>query len=201
MVDTLRGRGRPSAASRQEALADAAAQFRDGRRIDVQAIAAGLGISRATLYRWFGSREGLIGAVLVSEMRAVVDQSIQDARGTGGERVLDAMIMATNRLAESEVFRAFLEQEQAAALRIVTSSAGPVQPKVVAAVRALIERVMAEDGYEPPADPETLAYAIVRLNEAFLYNDAVVGLRAELGRLPAVLAALLGLKGQRGSRR
>ncbi|MQA62501.1 MAG: hypothetical protein GEU86_13630 [Actinophytocola sp.] len=31
--------------------------------------------------------------------------------------------------------------------------------------------------------------------------DAVVGLRAELDRLPAVLAALLGLKGQRGGRR
>ncbi|MCW2994224.1 MAG: hypothetical protein JWQ18_1719, partial [Conexibacter sp.] len=38
----------------------------------------------------------------------------------------------------------------------------------------------------------TLAYAIVRLTEAFLYNDAAAGLRGDAERLRAVLAALLG---------
>jgi AcrR family transcriptional regulator len=32
-------------------------QYLHGRRIDVQAIAAQLGLGRATIYRWFGSRE------------------------------------------------------------------------------------------------------------------------------------------------
>ena len=43
------------------------------------------------------------------------------------------------------------------------------------------------------ADPETLAYAIVRLAEAFLYNDAVTGIRGDHERLREVQAALLGV--------
>ena len=40
--------------------------------------------------------------------------------------------------------------------------------------------------YRPPADPETLAYAIVRLAEAFLYNEVAIGIRGDrlFQRLP-----------------
>jgi AcrR family transcriptional regulator len=37
-----------------------------GERIDVQAVAAELSLGRTTIYRWFGSRENLIGEVLVT---------------------------------------------------------------------------------------------------------------------------------------
>ena len=37
-----------------------------------------------------------------------------------------------------------------------------------------------------------LAYAIVRLGEAFLYNDAIVGIRGDTDRLREIEAALLG---------
>jgi hypothetical protein len=39
-----------------------------------------------------------------------------------------------------------------------------------------------------------LAYAIVRLGEAFLYNDTVAGIRGDVDRLREVEAALLGCK-------
>jgi Tetracyclin repressor-like, C-terminal domain len=44
----------------------------------------------------------------------------------------------------------------------------------------------------PAHDTETLAYAIVRLADAFLFNDAVADLRADVERLHEVQAALLG---------
>jgi hypothetical protein len=47
--------------------------------------------------------------------------------------------------------------------------------------------------YDAPADPQTLAYAIVRLAEAFLYNDAAFGIRGDHERLREVEAALLGV--------
>jgi Tetracyclin repressor-like, C-terminal domain len=40
--------------------------------------------------------------------------------------------------------------------------------------------------YEPAVEPETLAYAIVRLGEAFLYNDAAAGMRGDVDRLREV---------------
>jgi hypothetical protein len=38
-----------------------------------------------------------------------------------------------------------------------------------------------------------LAYALVRLGEAFLYNDALAGIRGDTERLRQVEAALLGV--------
>src|SRR5689334_23457734 len=62
---SARPRGRPAAASRNDVLKLATRRYLHGERIDVQAIAAELGLGRATIYRWFGTREELIGEVLV----------------------------------------------------------------------------------------------------------------------------------------
>ena len=47
--------------------------------------------------------------------------------------------------------------------------------------------------YRSPVDPATLAYAIVRLAEAFLFNDATAAMRGDVDRLREIEAALLGV--------
>src|SRR2546423_8675477 len=54
-------RGRPAGATREDVLGLAMSRFLRGRRIDVQEISSELGIGRTTIYRWFGSRDDLIG--------------------------------------------------------------------------------------------------------------------------------------------
>jgi AcrR family transcriptional regulator len=186
-------RGRPPAASREDVLALAMHRYLRGRRIDVQAIAAELGLGRSTIYRWFGSREGLIGEVLVRAADPLLDAARAEARGRGAEALLDTFDRMNRSLAAAPALRQFLEQEQAAALRIITSSAGVVQPHFVARVTALIEDEVRAGAFETPVEPATLGYAIVRLAEAFLYNDAAIGIRGEVERLRDVEAALLGV--------
>src|SRR4051794_15411307 len=65
-------RGPAPRASREDVLAAALEWFVACKRIDVQALAGELGVGRATIYRWFGSREGLLGEVLVSAAKYVV---------------------------------------------------------------------------------------------------------------------------------
>jgi hypothetical protein len=43
-------------------------------------------------------------------------------------------------------------------------------------------------------EPSVLGYAIVKLAQAFLFNDAVVGIRGDVDRLREVEAALLGVE-------
>ena len=50
------------------------------------------------------------------------------------------------------------------------------------------------------SSPSTLAYAIVKLAEAFLFNDAVAGIRGDVDRLREVEAALLGVPAPRKRR-
>jgi tetracycline repressor-like protein len=78
-------------------------------------------------------------------------------------------------------------------MRMLTSSRGPVQPRAVDCVQELIEAEMRAGAYAPPTDSDALAYAIVRLAEAFLYNDVAIGIRGDWRRLRQVEAALLGV--------
>jgi AcrR family transcriptional regulator len=188
-----RRRGRPAAASRQDVIGAAMHRYLRGRRVDVQAIAAELGLGRATVYRWFGSREGLIGEVLVRAAGPLLDQARESARGRGGGLLLDTFDRFNRSLADAPALRGFVEQEREAALRIITSGAGVVQPRIVARISGLIEDEVRAGTYEAPVDPSTLGYAIVRLAEAFLFNDAVAGMRGDVERLREVEAALLGV--------
>ena len=85
---TARPRGRPAAASREDVVGAAMHRYLRGQRVDVQAIAAELGLGRTTVYRWFGSREGLIGEVLAS-CRAACRGRPAKRHGRGGQALLD----------------------------------------------------------------------------------------------------------------
>lgn len=184
-------RGRPPAASRDDVLAAALRRYLRGRRIDVQSIAAELGLGRSTVYRWFESREGLVGEVLVRAAEPVLAEARAAATGKGAAALLDTFDRINRAFAAAPALRTFLEQERDA-LRILTSSAGVVQPRMVELVTAMIEDEVDAGSFDPPADPATLGYAIVRLAEAFLYNDAD-GMRGDVDRLREVEAALLGI--------
>ena len=181
-------------------MAAATGQFLRGRRIDVQSIAAQLGLSRATIYRWYGSRDALVGEVLATTGEEVVRRAHRHARGPGPRRLLNTLDRVNRELAGAPALRRFLEVERESALHTLTSSAGVVQPRIVGAIEAVIEAERARGAYEPPVDPATLAYAIVRLGEAFLYNDAVAGIRGDVDRLLEVEGLLLQVP-SRGSRR
>ena len=164
-----------------------------GRRIDVRAIAAELGLGRTTIYRWFRSRERLIGEVLVRAAEPLFDRARAEARGRGGARLLDTFDRVNRGLAEAPALRRFLEQGRDAALQIITSSGGVAQPWAVRKLTGWIEDEVRAGAYTTPVDPATLAYAIVRLAEAFIYNDAVAGIRGDTERLMEIEALILGV--------
>jgi AcrR family transcriptional regulator len=186
-------RGRPAAASREDVLALALHRYLRGLRIDVQALAAELGLGRTTIYRWFGSRDELIGEVVARAAEPLLAESRANARGRGGEALLDTFDRFNRGLADSPALRQFVEQERDAALRVLTSGAGRVQPRMVALIAELIVAEVKAGSYVAPLDPDTLGYAIVRLAEAFLFNDAVAGMRGDVDRLLEVEAAMLGV--------
>jgi AcrR family transcriptional regulator len=189
-------RGRPPTASREDVLRLARALFLEGTRLDMTVLARRLGLGRATIYRWFGSRDSLLGEVIATEFEALVADSRRHVRRRGAEGLLGVFDRVNRTLSRSTALRRLLEQERDSALRLLTSSAGPVQPRAVAAIEGLIAAEVSSGDYAPPAEPAVLAYAIVRLAEAFLYNDAAFGIRGDHERLREVEAALLGLSGQ-----
>jgi AcrR family transcriptional regulator len=159
----------------------------------MRAIAADLRVGRATLYRWFGSRQDLLGEVIARETEGYFAHVRARVGGRGAPALLETFDRINRGLVRATGLRRYVEQEREAALRTLTSSAGRVQPAAVGAVAAMIEAEAASGSYDPPTDPATLAYAIVRLAEAFIYNDALAGIRGDVEDLRRVEAALLGL--------
>jgi AcrR family transcriptional regulator len=190
---SARPRGRPPAASRDDVLGAALQQYLHGRRVDILAIAAELGVGRTTIYRWFGSRDKLLGEVLAAAVDPVIDEARAGSRGTGGDALLDTFDRLNRSLADAPALRTFVENERDAALRVITSGANFLQPHMVSRMAAFIEEEVQAGRYESTVEPATLGYAIVKLAEAFLFNDAVAGMRGDVERLREVEAALLGV--------
>jgi AcrR family transcriptional regulator len=184
--------GRPAAATREAALALATKRFLTGERIDVQAIARELGLARATMHRWFQTREALLGEVLAALAERRLARLRAQTRGGGARALLETFDRYNRELVASKGMRYLLAQEQERALRILTSSGGIVQPRMVQTVERMIREEADAGRYAPKIDPNVLAYAIVRLGEAFLYNDAIAGIRGDTERLREIEAALLG---------
>src|ERR687897_459568 len=151
-------RGRPAAASREDVLDAATHRYLRGQRVDVQAIAPELGVGRTTIYRWFGTREELIGDVLVRVTEPLLQEARAGARGRGAAKILDTFDRFNRSLVDAPALRRFVERER---------------------------------------EPATLGYAIVRLGEAFIFNEAAAGMRGDVARLREVETALLGVRESR----
>jgi AcrR family transcriptional regulator len=163
-----------------------------GQRLDMRALAAELGISRATLYRWTGDRKKLLGDVLWS----LSDDIFERAKGdhpehTGAERLLAIFRQHVGALVEARPLQVFLKQETHAALRILTSRDGTVQPRTVWKLAELYREEQEAGAFSPRADVLTLAYAVVRVTEGFIYNDAIAAVAPEVERAASVVALML----------
>src|SRR6266576_6659117 len=95
--------------------------FLKGRRVDMRALAAELGIARPTLYRWTGQREQLLSDVLWSLSDDIFEQAKADhPEHTGPERLLAIFRQHVGALVEARPLHIFLQQETQAAVRILT---------------------------------------------------------------------------------
>ena len=147
------------------------------------------------MHRWFGTRESLLGEMLATLAEERLAAIRSETPGSGARALLDCFDRFNRELAATGGLRALLAQEQERALRILTSSGGLVQPRVVGAIQKLVQAEVDAGAFVPAVAPEILAYSIVRLGEAFLYNDAIIGIRGDTERLREVEAMLLGVPG------
>jgi AcrR family transcriptional regulator len=167
--------------------------FVRGQRLDMRSLAAELDISRATLYRWCGDREQLLSDVLWSLSHQIFQRAkAEHPRHTGAKRVLAIFRQHTSEIVRADPLRVFLQQETHAALRLLTSESGGVQRRTVADLADLLREEQVTGPLRLRADEDSLAYAIVKITEGFIYHDTVVGAEPDVERAASIVALLLG---------
>lgn len=179
---------RPCAAS---ALQLARRTFMAGERIDVQQLAAALGVDRTTLFRWVGNRDQLLVAVLTSLADPTLRDAASAATGTGPERIAQAMRLFSEALIDAPYYRSFLRRETERALRLITTRASPLQQHVVGSVERLLEQERDRGHLDPAMESRDLAYLVVRIVESFVYADLITGEQPDAEKVELAVAALL----------
>ncbi|TFV62203.1 transcriptional regulator [Geodermatophilus sp. DF01-2] len=146
-----------------------------GRRLDMQALAAELGISRVTLFRHAGGREAVLGAALwlLTRRTFAAAERQWDLAPDGGLRSVGVIRMFNEAVSSAPALRRLLDQEPALTIRVLTDPRGAIQSGVVAAVEALLRRDAEDAGLPLLAEPGALAFALVRIGESFLYADVL----------------------------
>jgi AcrR family transcriptional regulator len=158
----------------------------------MRALAGELRVSRATLYRWTGPREQLLSDVVFSLSDDVFQRAKRDtAHLAGPERLLAVFRLHVEALVSAPALQAFLRNETHAALRILTARGGSVQPRTVARLAELYREEQAAGTFQPRADPDVLAYAVVRITEGFIYNDAIAAVEPAVEQATAIVELLL----------
>jgi AcrR family transcriptional regulator len=163
-----------------------------GQRVDMAALAAQLKISRATLYRWTGHRDRLLGEIILASAEDLFERAEREvAHLAGSERILAKFRLNTGRMVRSPALRSFLQNETHAALRILTSRGGVVQPGIARLIAADLRAEEEKGTLRPRLEVDVLAYAIVRVTEGFIYNDAIAAIEPEVETAARVVEVML----------
>jgi AcrR family transcriptional regulator len=178
----LTGTDSPARATPLDALRAARRIWLQQQRIDMGALAEELGVSRATLYNWVGDRERLTAEVMWSIAERTIDQGRRQATGSGPEYLSGVVAHYLTALAGFAPTRKFIERDPEFALRVLTGSRTPFQRRLIESNRELIEEQIAGAGYEPPLDPATLGYLLVRIGESFIFNSLITGEEPDLDK-------------------
>jgi AcrR family transcriptional regulator len=166
-----------------------------GRRIEMQELAAELGVNRATLFRWVGSRDDLLGEILWSLAEPTLTAALEaagDSDRSGAQRITGAIGRFAAMLDQADFLRDFLRREPERALRILTTRAGTVQARLVGAIDTLLNEEVSRGNLRSRIPLRDLAYLIVRIVESFLYAEFITGEEPDIAMVELAVGALLG---------
>jgi AcrR family transcriptional regulator len=183
--------GERQAVTPVDALRRARRTFLASRRVDMNELAAELGVGRATLYRWVGGRDQLLGEVMWSLAQPGLEQAKAEAAGEGVDWVLAVYRRFGELILDTPAVLHFVRQEPEAALRVMASKSSPHQGRVIDWYRDLLLEAQERFGIEYRLDPDTLAFTLIRIAESFLWTDLITGGEPDLSRGWEVARVLL----------
>ena len=177
--------------TRVELLRLARRRFLLGERLDMRAMAAELGISRATVYRWAGNHDQLLGEVLSDLTQKTFALAENGLRQRGRARVLAVYRNVLTMLVESKPLQTALLRDPHQFLRVATRT-GPVSRAYTVQCEELLRREVERGALTLSTEVGALASAMVRIGEATIYADLLAGVEPDVERSVDILGLLLG---------
>ena len=143
------------------------------RRTSMDDVAREAGCARPTIYRYYPSRDALLGALLLRETGRYLGALDELQRKSTSARVLeDSFVFTLKYIRTHPVARGLLSIEADSILPLLRSASGDVMTAIVDAVAALVSRQM-DEGILRKADPRLVAEAFIRFVASFIFMPRV----------------------------
>ncbi|MDX1497045.1 MAG: QsdR family transcriptional regulator [Salinisphaeraceae bacterium] len=167
--------------------------YLDGRRVDMRALAADLGISRRTLYRKVRDRNQLLGEIHWYNSRLLFAEALAASRELKGAARVVAVYEAFVKTVSSNSppLEKALRDEPENTLRVITTKHGPVHGRVRAFIERLLQREIELGHFKTDLPLDALSFAIVRMGESFLYADVLTGEEPDINFSVEMVSRLL----------
>jgi len=157
----------------------------------MSALAADLGVSRVTLYRWVGSRDRLLVEIIWSLARRTLDNIEAEADDGGPERIVRVVTRFLEDVIANPGMQRWLAEEGESAMRLLTRGESGFQPRLIDAMHDLLSEQADAGALDLPVDLREVAYVIVRLIESYTYLDLITGEKPDARRAEPILRLLL----------
>ena len=174
------------------AFRTACAWFMEGRRIDISALAEEVGVSRVTMHRWVGTRDELLTEVMWHLTSRTFDRLQSEVEA---ERIApiapDLMGRYIAAIASNTGVLRLQREEPETFVRLCTTGAATFQRRMVERVGEVLRADRAAGLLTVDLPDDELAFAVVRLLEAYAHAPTLTGEPADPALATRVLRALL----------
>ena len=181
----------PSDPARQRAVDAATRVYLAREALDMSALAGTLGVGRATLYRWVGNRDDLLGAVLGEATERTYRKAVEQATGSGSDLLLDIFERVMRSVVASPPLRALTRREPLVFIRLALMP-GAIESAAARVTTEVIAREQADGNLQVTTSPEVLARALVRICDVHLYAPLLGGDEPEIETALELVRLLLG---------
>ena len=181
----------PSGPARRRAVDAATRVYLAREALDMSALADSLGVGRATLYRWVGNRDALLGTVLAEATERTYRGAIAQATGSGTDLLLDVFERVMRSVVASAPLRALTQREPMVFVRLALMP-GAIESASARATTEVIAREQANGNLRVTISPEVLGRALVRICDVHLYAPLLGGDEPEIETALNLVALLLG---------
>lgn len=143
------------------------------RRTSMDDVARQAGCARPTIYRYYPSRDALLGALLLREVGRYLEAlDALQSKATSARVLEDSFVFTLRYMRDHPVARGLLSLEADSILPLLQGASGDVMTAIVDAVAALVSRQM-DEGILRKADPRLVAEAFIRFVASFIFLPVV----------------------------
>ena len=163
-ADALEGAEDDPSARRALDAAREVFQLQGVRATTMEDVAQAAGLGRATVYRKFATKDELVEAVLLDDLRGYLQrlEAVMEAAGDLADQVVEGYIETLRYVREDSLLRVVVDRDGDWGMRYFTVAAGPV---LAAARRYLADRLREAQraGLAVDVDADQVAELLVRL--------------------------------------